>query len=397
MMETVIANARLRRSSGVWHIGVRDGRIREVSRHPIPGRQVIHAEGALLTPGLVETHLHLEKALTADRISWNEERPTGREYRRFQEQITASLKRGYTHDDIVQRALQVARMASAAGTTTMRAQCEVDEALQLKAIEALLEVRERVKPFLTLQIIAFPPGDIMGAPDVVGLVRRAMEVGADGIGGLPELYPENVEPYLDLIFRTAADYGGVVDLHVDQPRDERLFSFPFMVAKARQYGLEGKVTGAHSNSLAFQPRDRVLPVLEQMRETGVHLACLPYGFVEERIKVPKAMGIAVSLINDNVRDPWQRGGSADLVQIAMIYARTSAVRSDGGLEAAFDMISEDGARSLGLSDYGIHEGAQADLVLFRAESVQHVICHHIRPTLVFKAGRVVAQEGRCLL
>jgi cytosine deaminase len=390
-MDCVIKNVRLRKQEGAWNVGLRNGRIAELSQGPVLGDEYIEADGRLLTPGLVETHLHMDKTLTAGRIDWSMERPSRPKFREFQARVMAELKRSFTREDIRDRALRLAKMASAAGTTAIRAQCDVDGLLNLTAIEALLEVKEEVRDLLDLQIIAFPAGNLLEEPELVELLRRSLELGAHGVGGIPEIVPDRVDEYIDKIFRVAAEGDGVVDLHIDQPDDERLFSFPILVEKAREYGLEGRVTGAHSNSLAYQPVERVRPVLEEMREVGIHLSCLPYSLVEGRIKRPKSVGVNVSLINDNVRDAYQRGGQADLVQMAMIYARTGVVRTDAGLDDAFDMITHDGARLMELEDYGMHVGAAADLCLFDAQTVQEVICHHIRPTLVFKRGRVVNQ------
>ena len=393
-MERVITNVRLLDEEGLWNVGIQSGSIAAMTRQPLMGQDYLHGNGRLLTPGLVETHLHLDKALTQNRVSWEQERPKGTAYRRFQEELTAALKRSFTEDDIICRATKVCQMAVAAGTTMMRGQGEVDAFLGLDAIRALLKVKERVRDYLDLQIIAFPLGNFLEEPGLLDLVREALALGADGVGGVPEIVPEEVDAYLDPLFRLAAEFGGVVDVHVDQPQDERLFSFPIMVEKARTYGLEGRVTGAHANSLWFQPPERVVPVLETMRETGVHLSCLPYGHIKERIQVPKAMGVHVSLINDNVQDPWQRGGCGDLIQIGMIYARTGAVRSDAGLREAFDMLSVEGAAALGVTDYGAKPGARADLLLFNADTIQDVISQAIGPEAVLKRGRVVAQDGR---
>ncbi|MEX2355777.1 MAG: amidohydrolase family protein, partial [Thermaerobacterales bacterium] len=317
------------------------------------------------------------------------------EGRKFMDRLGAAIKRSSTPADLAARARQAVDLCAASGTTAMRAQCDVDSILQLDGVRALLKIRDELRHLIDLQVVVFPAGgNILDEPDLLNLVERAMELGADGVGGIPEIDPDRAADYLDLVFKVARDHGGVVDVHVDQPKDQRLFSFPIMLEKARQYGLEGKVTGAHANSLAMQPRERVVEVLKDMAVTGVHLACLPYGLIEERIQLPKSLGVNVSLINDNVRDPWQRGGSGDLIQMAMIYARTGAVRTDAELEEAFDMLTYDGARALGLADYGIRPGARADLVLFDAAAAPDVICQHVRPAMVFKNGRVTAQDGR---
>jgi cytosine deaminase len=175
-----------------------------------------------------------------------------------------------------------------------------------------------------------------------------------------------------------------------------MFSPPIMVAKTRKYGLQGKVTASHAHSLGFQPRERVLPVLEEMREVGMHLACAPNQYLQERVQIPRSKGLLVSLICDNVRDPLQRGGKADPVEQAASYSHQMGVNSNEGLESVFDLITTCPGQAIGLKDYGLHEGGRADLVLFDADSAPHVLCYQAGRALVFKNGKVVAQAGRCL-
>lgn len=413
---TVIAQVRLRGRAGLWDVSVQDGRIDRISpaRVPSDGAHVIYGDGRLLTEGLVEHHAHLDKSLTADRVKWDDEsieadRKTwekdiaeGRALRGFSVWRESSIKATFTEDDVFDRAVRAARMMAANGTTTIRSHAVVDVVRDLNCVKGLLRARDFLRPYVDIQIVVFPQdGDLLREPQTIEIVRRAMKLGTEagavmGVGGVPEVEPEHAGEYIDLVFRLAKEQGGFVDMHVDQPRDLRLFSHPIMVAKAREYGMQGQVTASHSYSLGYQPRERVLPVLDQMREAGVHLACLPYTFLEERVQLPREHGVLVSLIDDNVRDPWQRGGMGNLVEQAAIYRRLMLTSSNEGLEGIFDMITTCPGRAMGLKDFGLREGGRADLVLFDAESARDVVLHEVGPALVFKNGKVVAQAGRCL-
>jgi cytosine deaminase len=405
----VLSQVRLRGRDGLWNVGIRGERIERITAAPIPGTNVIFGEGRLLTEGLVEHHIHLDKTLTADRVQWDEktleadrqkwdaDRNAGTFIRGFAAWRESQMKHTFTEEDVFDRAMRMARMESANGTTAIRTHAVVERVRDLKCIRGLLKARDALRPYVDVQINVHPQeGNLIDEPHVIALCHQAMKLGCHGMGGVPEVVPGRGDEYIDLVFRLAKEYGGFVDIHVDQARDERVFSHPIMVEKTRKYGLQEQVTASHSYSLGYQPREKVLPVLDQMREVGMHLACAPNRTLEERVRIPRSKGILVSLMNDNVRDTWIRGGNADLVEVAALYYRSIGITDDRGLEEVFDMITTFPAKATGLKDYGVREGARADLVLFDATSAPEVLLHKAERSLVFKNGKVVAQAGRTL-
>lgn len=405
---TVIAQVRLRGKAGLWNVGLRDGRIDQITKGPIAGPNVVFGDGNLLTEGLVEHHIHLDKVLTRERYKWDEaslevERQNwqedyadGKLVRGFTVWRENQVRSTYTEEDVYNRALQVTKTESANGTTTIRTHCVVDAVRDLKSLRALLRLRDTVRPFMDLQINLHPQdGLLLRDAGEADLIRRGMELGADGIGGIPEVEPERTDEYIDLVFRLAKEHDGFVDIHADQ-RPDITFSPPIMVAKTRKYGLQGRVTVSHGFSLAFQPPEKTLPLFEEMKKEGVALACGPTSRLQERVQVPRSKGVLVSLITDNVADPWNRSARADLVEAAAKYTGRMRIRSDEGLESAFDMVSTCPAQALGLDQHGVREGGRADLILRDAESVAHAVADEATRALVFKNGRVVAQSGRAL-
>ena len=414
----VITRVRLRGRTGLWNVGLQEGRIGQISQEPVAGSQVLDGGSRLLTEGLVEHHIHLDKTLTEDRLRWDaeglkadqakyqEEVKAGRFIRGFTIWRESLIKGTFTEEDVFNRAMRLAKIESACGTTAIRSHAVVEAVRGLNCVTGLIRAREAMKPYMDLQIALHPQDDnLLRAPHVVDLVRQGMKAGADGVGGLPELDWDHADEYIDLVFRLAKETGGFVDMHADQGgaarEDKRMFSHPIIVAKTREYGLQGRVTASHSYSLAFQPRARVLPVLDEMREVGVHLSCSAGNYGEERVRIPRSRGVLVSLHNDNVRDPLNRGGKADLVEAALIYIRQMNLgSSDEALEPVFDLITTYPGAALDLAvgrkDYGLREGGRADLVLWDAESAPQVLLQQIRPAFVFKGGTVVVEAGRAL-
>jgi cytosine/creatinine deaminase len=406
---TGIAQVRLRGKTGLWNVEIRDARIRRISQQPLTGPTVINGGGKLLTEGLVEHHLHMDKALSEDRLKWDEaslkadqqnyDDTQFRGFIFFRESLLNEAT--FTEGDVFDRAMRMARMESSSGTTAIRSHAIVDEVRGLNCIKGLVRARQAMRPFMDLQISIYPQDNsrrsiLLQRPQVVDLVRRGMQAGADGVGGIPELDWDHASDYIDLVFRLATETGGFVDLHIDQLEGARAnkFSHPIIVAKTRQYGMQGRVTASHSYSLAYQPAESVLSVLDQMRDLGVDLSCSPDRFGKERVQIPRSHGVLVALHSDNVRDPLIRGGSGNLIEAADIYRRQMGIDSDEGLDAIFDLITTCPGQGIGLKDYGLHEGGRADLVLWDADSVAHVILHEARPSYVLKGGKVVIQRGR---
>ena len=233
----VIAQVRLRGKTGLWNVGIQDGRISQILQQPITGSNVIAGGGRLLTEGLVEHHIHLDKTLSADRVRWDEEGlkadrakyeeevKAGRFIRTFTIFRESMIKGTFTEEDVLDRAIRLAKIQSACGTTAIRSHAVVEAVRGLNCVTGLIKAREVMRPYMDLQIALHPQEDhLLRAPQTVDLIRRGMEAGADGVGGLPELDWDNADEYIDLVFRLAKDTGGFVDMHVDQPRDKRLFS-----------------------------------------------------------------------------------------------------------------------------------------------------------------------------
>jgi cytosine deaminase len=404
----VISHVRLRGRSGLWHVGIDKGSIRRLSPQPLAGSNVIFGDGRLLTEGLVEHHIHLDKVFTADRFRWDaksleadrqameKERAAGKVLRRSLSVWRENqVRHTYTEEDVFDRAIQVAKMESANGTTAIRTHVVVDSVRDVKGLRGILRLRDAIRPYMDLQISMHAQDSLLlHDPKEAELIRRGFELGADGVGYTIEVEPERTDEYLDRIFQLAKEHGKFIDIH-DQARDVP-FAPPMMAEKARKFAMQGRVTCSHGFSLPYQGREKILPVFDRMRDAGVALACAPTGSVQERIGVPRSRGVLVSLITDNVGDSVVRAATADLVLTAYIAMRQLGSQTDEALDTVFDMITTCPAQAMGLRDYGLREGGVADLVLWDAQSAAQVLTSQSERALVFKNGRVVAQAGHCL-
>jgi cytosine deaminase len=404
----LISQVRLRGREGLYNLAIENGRIGRIASGPIVGSNVVFGEGRLLTEGLVEHHIHLDKVFTADRFRWDEksieadrqameqQRAAGKVLRRSLSVWRENqVRHTYTEEDVFDRASRVARMESANGTTAIRTHVVVDSVRGVNGLRGILRLREAIRPYMDLQISLHAQDSLLlHDPNEADLIRRGFELGADGVGYTIEVEPERTDEYLERIFRLAKDHGKFVDVH-DQARNVP-FAPPMMVEKARKFAMQGQVTCSHGFSLPAQGRDKILPVFDQMREAGVSLACAPTGSVQERIGLPRSRGVLVSLITDNVNDSVVRAATADLVLTGYIAMRMLGASTNEALENVFDMLTTCPAQAMGLKDYGLREGGRADLVLWDAGSVPEVLTSQAGRAMVFKNGRIVAQAGRCL-
>ncbi|MGH9560148.1 MAG: hypothetical protein ACRD3S_01730, partial [Terracidiphilus sp.] len=253
---TGIAQVRLRGKTGLWNVELQNARIRKISQQPMAGPGVIKGGGKLLTEGLVEHHLHMEKSLSEDRLKWDEATLNADRQRYDETQFRGFIfflenmldKSTFTEDDVFERAVRMAKLESSSGTTAIRSHCVVDEVRGLNCVNGLLKARRAMQHFMDLQISIYPQDNtarsvLLQQPHVVDLVRRGMHAGADGICGIPELEWDRANDYIDLVFRLARETGGFVDMHIDQSGtaalNPREFSHPIIVAKTREYGMQG--------------------------------------------------------------------------------------------------------------------------------------------------------------
>ena len=401
-MDTIIRNATIQGHSGVKDIGIQGGRILAIEdRIEIRGREEIHAQGYLVSPGFVDVHIHIDKALTLDRYDWalREQQPTCRLTSVFE---TNKVKPTFTVDDVKARAIRVAEMCAVQGITTIRTHAEVDPVVGLIGIKGVMEAKQACRDLIDIQVVAnafcgyYYGEGFAGTPDIEKMFREAIEMGVDAVGGVTEADPD-ARAHIDFIFSLAKEYDLDVDFHCDQITTPPPFNIPYIADKTMAEGMEGRVLLGHCIALGHVSPDERQKAIKKLQEAQVSICITPYTTIQERLEQPAEGGVSVSYISDNIRDPWAAFGNADMLQLALFVARLGTWRSNQELDRIFDMGTLGAAKSIGLADqHGVGIGNQADLVILEAKSGHEAIVDQARKLWVLKNGRPVAKDGQLL-
>lgn len=377
-----------------------DGRIAALET-AMPGDiagKVADLDGRLVVPGLVDAHQHLDKSRT----------------RRLVENPGATLQgasAGYralaataTREQIMARAERTLDACLALGTVAIRSHTNIETESDIRGIEALIELRQRCRDRLTLQVVAHLTGD---APRKLDASRRWLEAaigaGADIIGGVPQ-YADEPLVFLDLLFEFAERSGLPLDMHIDEHLDASHLLFDAIIERTLAHGMQGRVTAGHCCALSATTPDAAKRIIAGFANADIAVITLPAAnlFLQgrdaeqlpprglTRVRELLDAGLRVAAASDNIQDPFIPIGSGDLLEIAR-WTLVAGHLGLGDLTTAFDMVSAIPAGILGLgNDWGIRAGARADLLISDAEDVDDLVATGAANRTVIVAGRVVA-------
>jgi len=400
----LITNATLTDGRSGQRLLVDDGRFVAIGRDlPTPeGVEVIDAQGWLLSPPFVDAHFHMDATLSLGLPRLN---VSGTLLEGIA--LWGELKPHLTQEALVERALQYCDWAVAKGLLAIRSHVDVcDE--RLLAVEALLHVRERVKPYLDLQLVAFPQDGVLRSPGALANLKRALDMGVDVVGGIPHFERTMADgaESVKVLCELAAERGLPVDMHCDESDDPLSRHVETLAFHTQRLGLQGRVTGSHLTSMHSMDNYYASKLIPLMREAGLHAVANPlinitlqgrhdtYPKRRGMTRVPELMaaGINVGFGHDCVMDPWYPMGSGDMLEVAQMGLHVAQMTSLDGMRACFDAVTVNNARVLGLDDYGIEPGKAADCVLLQARSPIEAIRLRAHRLWVMRNGKVIAHS-----
>jgi cytosine/creatinine deaminase len=386
--DLLLKNARL--ESGVMDVGINDGRIsRMATKLSEQAIEVVDLERRLLLPGLIETHCHIDKTLTVDRVG----NPAGTLMGAIQNWI--AYKPQITKTDYLERGTRALQMAIRHGTTTLRTHVDVDSNGFL-ALEALLELKQKFKDSITVQIVA------LGNPELeFETMREAMRIGADVVGGCPAIR-QNSNLEIENALKIAEEFGKPVDLHVDE--NDTSNSLEFLADEVLRRKFDLPVMAGHCCSLDFfKDAARVIEKLARAKISIVTLpACnlnlqgrgvhpVPRGIT--RVSQLLAAGVNTCAGSDNVQDPFHPIGNYSLLSVANLVTMACHLTHDAGILQAHATVSSNAAKALKLEPGKITEGAVADLIVLEANSVEQAVRETASCTATFKAGKLLERRS----
>jgi cytosine deaminase len=401
--ELVIRNARLLDSERLVDLAAEDGRWTRIGIGlEVDAAEEIDAAGRLVTPPLVDCHLHLDASLTAGKPRFNE---SGTLIEGIH--VWGELKESLTADDVYERAKEIVRWSAAQGTLFIRAHADVS-AKNEAPLRGLLRVRDELADLVTIQVTAFPQDGIFSDPRNEGLFERAIELGADCVGGIPHYEPTAELGLAEVhrVFDLASRHSRRIDVHCDETDDPASRFLEVMADNTVRHDLGGRVTASHCTAMGSYEPYYSSKLHGFLRRAGINIVVNPFansliqgrldpypkrrGFAQ--LKELLAAGVNVSLGNDVIVDPWYLLGRADMVEAASLALHFTYM---SGLEEIPEMLrcaTDRGARTLGVEDdYGIEEGKPADCVVFDAPNALEVMRLHPPRRWVVRRGRVIAE------
>ena len=407
MLDLLITNAALPDGRTGMSIAVQDGNILEVTEGlRADAHRQLDALGQLLSPPFVDAHFHIDATLSYGLPRVNQ---SGTLLEGIA--LWGELKPQLTHEALVNRAMQYCDWAVGKGLLAIRTHVDVcDE--RLLAVDALLEVKKRVAPYIDLQLVAFPQDGLLRAPGALQNLERALDKGVDVVGGIPHFERTMQEGALSvkLLCEIAAKRGLLVDMHCDESDDPLSRHVETLAFEAQRLGLHGRIVGSHLTSMHSMDNYYVSKLLPLMREAQVGVVANPlinitlqgrhdtYPKRRGMTRVPEQLGagLTVAFGHDCVMDPWYALGSGDMLEVASMGLHVAQMTSQAAMRQCFDAVTQNPAKLMHLEGYGLEKGCHADFVLLQARDPVEAIRLRAPRLKVFKRGQVIAETAPSL-
>ncbi|MFC0134488.1 cytosine deaminase [Massilia eurypsychrophila] len=404
-MDLVIRNASLADGRRQIDIAIEHGRIAALGPQlAVAGAREIDAGGDLVTPPFVDAHFHMDATLSYGLPRVNQ---SGTLLEGIA--LWGELKPVLLQEALIERAMQYCDWAVARGLLAIRSHVDICDD-RLLAVEALLEVRRRVAPYLDLQLVAFPQDGILRSATAFDNLRRAIAMGVDVVGGIPHFERTMAEgaQSVRLLCELAAERGLRVDMHCDESDDPMSRHIETLAFETHRLGMHGRVAGSHLTSMHSMDNYYVSKLLPLICEAGVAAIANPlinitlqgrhdsYPKRRGMTRVPEllAAGVDVAFGHDCVMDPWYSLGSGDMLEVAHMGLHVAQMTGQEAMHQCFLAVTATPARILGLEGYGLEPGCHADFVLLDAASTVEAIRLRAARRLVVRRGVVVSEAPR---
>jgi len=405
MFDLIVRNARLGGREDVCDIGVNDGKITAVD-HSIRGEaaKTIDAKSCFVTPPFVDSHFHLDSTLSYGQPRINQSGT-------LLEGITlwGELNPTQTVENFHSRAMEFCQWSIARGVLGLRSHVDVTDE-RLLAVEALLDVREKMKPYMDIQLVAFPQNGYLRSPGAKQNLARALDMGVDVVGGIPhfERTMKDGAHSVRQLCEIAAEKGLLVDMHSDESDDPLSRHIETLSAQTTRLGLEGRVAGSHLTSMHSMDNYYVSKLMALMGEADMQVVANPLINITlqarhdtypkrrgmTRVKELMEAGINVAFGHDCVMDPWYSLGSHDMLEVAHMGLHVGQMTGVEQIQSCFDAVTINAAKVMQLAGYGIAPGNNADFIILDCNSAFDAI--RLRPARLYvvRRGKVIASTAK---
>jgi len=383
-------------------IGIKNGQITAISPNlKESARQEIDLASKLVSPPFVESHIHLDSVLTAGEPRWNQ---SGTLFEGIQ--IWGDRKQQLSIEDVKNRALTMLKEQAAHGILFVRTHADVSEP-QLIALQALLELRDEVKDWITLQVVAFPQDGIYSDSQNEMLLEKALEMGADAVGGIPhyELTRDSAVLSVKRVFELAAKYNRLIDIHCDEIDDEQSRFLEVVAAEAIHTQIGSRVTASHTTAFGSYNNAYAFKLMGFLQRAQINFIANPLINITlqgrtdtypkrrgvTRVKELWQNGLNVSFGHDCVQDPWYSLGTGSMLDVAHMGVHICHMTGREEVNACYQMVTNNGAKTLHIEDkYGVEIGKPASLIVLDEWDYYDAIRIRNQPRYVISQGKIIA-------
>ena len=401
--DLIVKNATLPDGRCGMDILCKDGFISDIGLNiDAEANQVIDAEGYLVSPPFIDPHFHMDATLSlgTPRLNVSGTLLEGIE-------LWGELKPVQSIDDIIQRALKYCDLAISMGIGAIRSHVDICDN-ELKGVEALLEVRKAVAPYLDLQLVAFPQDGLFRSSSAVGNLNRALDMGVEIVGGIPhfERTMDDGTESVRYLCELAAKRGLMVDMHCDESDDPMSRHIEVLAYHTKRLGLQGMVTGSHLTSMHSMDNYYVSKLIPLIAESGVHV--IPNPLINIMLQgrhdtFPKRRGLTrvselrnagamIGFGSDCMMDPWYSLGKADMLEVAAMGLHVGQLSSRADMEWCFDAVTVNSAKIMGFESYELQKNGRANMVLLQARNKIEALRLKANRLLVIRGGKLIAQN-----
>ena len=401
--DLIVKNATLPDGRRGMDILCKDGFISDIGLNiDAEANQVIDAEGYLVSPPFIDPHFHMDATLSlgTPRLNVSGTLLEGIE-------LWGELKPVQSIDDIIQRALKYCDLAISMGIGAIRSHVDICDN-ELKGVEALLEVRKAVAPYLDLQLVAFPQDGLFRSSSAVGNLNRALDMGVEIVGGIPHFertMDDGIES-VRYLCELAAKRGLMVDMHCDESDDPMSRHIEVLAYHTKRLGLHGMVTGSHLTSMHSMDNYYVSKLIPLIAESGVHVIPNPLINIMlqgrhdtfpkrrglTRVSELRNAGVMIGFGSDCMMDPWYSLGKADMLEVAVMGLHVGQLSSRADMEWCFDAVTVNSAKIMGFESYELQKNGRANMVLLQARNKIEALRLKANRLLVIRDGKLIAQN-----
>ena len=400
----LVKNVHIHNREGLWQILIEEGKISRIfSQNEVfnYSGEILDGEEGVVYPPFVEPHIHLDATQTAGQPNWNQSGTLFEGIERWSER-----KSLLSNEDVKSRAWKTLKWQIANGVQYVRTHVDVSDPT-LTALKAMLEVKKEIAPWVDLQIVAFPQEGILSYPNGEKLLDQAMEMGADVVGGIPhfEFTREYGVESMHIAFDIARKYNQQIDIHCDEIDDEQSRFVETVAALALKYDIGEKVTASHTTAMHSYNNAYASRLFRLLKMSKIHFVANPLVNIHlqgrfdtypkrrgvTRVKEMLKNNINVCFGHDDVFDPWYPLGTANMLQVLHMGLHVCQLMGYGQINDGLKLVTENSAKALGLTDYGIKEGHSANFIVLPAENGFDAVRRQVPTRYSIRHGKVISE------